>query len=66
MKLHYGTTSPYVRKVTVLTHEIGFHGRIERVDTLPWDPATDIGASNPVGRVPALILDDGTTIYDAE
>lgn len=65
MKLHYGTTSPYVRKVTVLAHEIGLHKRIERVDTLPWDSASDIGTSNPVGKVPALMLDDGTAIYDS-
>jgi len=65
MKLQYGTTSPYVRKVTVLAHETGLHDRIERVDTLPWDPATDIGASNPVGKVPSLVTEDGTAIYDS-
>jgi len=65
MKLHYGTTSPYVRKVTVMAHETGLHDAIERVDTLPWDPETEIGASNPVGKVPALITRDGRAIYDS-
>lgn len=65
MKLHYGTTSPYVRKVTVLAHETGLHDQIERVDTMPWDTATDIGKSNPVGKVPALILENNTAIYDS-
>ena len=37
----------------------------DSVDTLPWDSATDIAASNPVGKVPALIVDDGSAIYDS-
>jgi len=48
-----------------MAHETGLHDRIERVDTLPWDPQTEIGASNPVGKVPALITEDGTAIYDS-
>lgn len=65
MKLSYGTTSPYVRKVTVMAHECGLHDRIERIDTLPWDPETGIGTVNPVGKVPALLTDDGHAIYDS-
>ncbi len=65
MKLSYGTTSPYVRKVTVMAHECGLHNQIERIDTLPWDPATQIGSVNPVGKVPALLTDDGHSIYDS-
>jgi len=66
MKLLYGTTSPYVRKVTVLAHETGLHSHIERLNTLPWEPDTQIGGTNPVGKVPALILDDNSVIYDSD
>ena len=65
MKLCYGTTSPSIRKVTVLAHEVGLHAQIERVDTLPWATDPTVGKVNPIGKVPTLVLDDGATIYDS-
>jgi len=65
MKLSYGTTSPYVRKVTVMAHECGLHDAIERIDTLPWEADTRIGELNPAGKVPALLTDQGVAIYDS-
>lgn len=65
MKLYYGTTSPYVRKVVVAGIELGLDDQIERVNTLPWEPDTQYGNVNPVGKVPALITDDGQAIYDS-
>ncbi|HVI50738.1 MAG TPA: glutathione S-transferase N-terminal domain-containing protein [Candidatus Sulfotelmatobacter sp.] len=65
MKLRYSPTSPYVRKVTILALETGLDDRIERLKTNAWDPATDLPADNPLGKVPALILDDGQQVYDS-
>lgn len=65
MKLYYGTTSPYVRKVIVAGIELGLDNQIERVDTLPWEAGTKYGNVNPVGKVPALVTDTGQTIYDS-
>lgn len=65
MKLYYGTTSPYVRKVVVAGIELGLDDQIERVNTLPWEPNTKYGNVNPVGKVPALITDNGQAIYDS-
>jgi glutathione S-transferase len=65
MKLRYSPTSPYVRKVSVTLIETGFDKKIERIATAVWDPATDIAKDNPLGKVPALILDDGTVLYDS-
>jgi len=65
MKLRYSPTSPYVRKVSVTAIETGLDSRIERVETNVWDPQTDIGGSNPLGKVPTLILDDGTVLFDS-
>ncbi len=65
MKLRYSPNSPYVRKVTVSARELGLQWRIKLVETDPWDPRTDLDAYNPLGKVPALILDDGTTLYDS-
>jgi len=65
MKLRYSPTSPYVRKVSIVAIETGLDSRIEHVETNVWDPQTDIGGTNPLGKVPTLILDDGTALFDS-
>ena len=65
MQLRYSPTSPYVRKVSVMTIETGLSSQIDRVLTNPWDPQTDLGATNPLGKVPALITPDGAEIFDS-
>lgn len=65
MKLYYGSTSPFVRKVVVAAIECGLDGQLQRVPTLPWDPDTTIGGVNPLGKVPALETDDGQVLYDS-
>ena len=65
MKLRYSATSPYVRKVLATAIETGLDGRIERVGTDPWAAGTDLPGSNPLGKVPALELDDGGMLYDS-
>lgn len=66
MKLRFSPTSPFVRKVTATLHEIGFADRVELVTTNVWDPATDIARDNPVGKVPALVADDGTVYVESD
>jgi glutathione S-transferase len=65
LKLCYSATSPFVRKVLVSAIETGQDGEIERIPTVPTDPASGIAASNPLNKVPALILEDGTTLIDS-
>jgi glutathione S-transferase len=65
MKLRYSATSPYARKVLATAIETGLDGRVERVATDPWSPETDLPASNPLGKVPALVLEDGTVLFDS-
>lgn len=65
MKLRYSPTSPYVRKVTMTVVECGLEDRVERVVTNAWAPETDLPADNPLGKVPALILADGLTLFDS-
>lgn len=65
MRLRYSPTSPFVRKVSVCALELELDTLIERIPTNPWDPASDIAVDNPLGRVPALTLDDGTLLYDS-
>jgi glutathione S-transferase len=65
MKLRYSLTSPYVRKVVVTALETGQDSEIERVPTNTADPKSDIGRDNPLNKVPALTIEDGTVLYDS-
>ena len=63
MKLIGSLTSPYVRKVRIV-----FSEKKVDVDHVPenvWSPDTIIGQTNPLGKVPCLVLDDGGVIYDS-
>ncbi len=65
MKLRYSPTSPYVRKVSATAIELGLAGKIERIPTNTQDRDSGIAEHNPLGKVPALILDDGGVLYDS-
>lgn len=65
MKLCYSATSPYVRKVVVAGIELGLDGKIVREPTSAWDPGTTLGQVNPLGKVPALVTDDGVALFDS-
>ena len=64
MQLYYSPNSPYARKARIIIHELGLRSRVEDVIvTLPAD--AKLRAINPLGKIPALILDDGSAIYDS-
>ncbi|MAG98490.1 MAG: glutathione S-transferase N-terminal domain-containing protein [Alphaproteobacteria bacterium] len=65
MRLHYSPASPYVRKVLATAIELGLDGGIALVPTQVWDPDSDLPSVNPLGKVPALELDDGGVLYDS-
>ncbi len=45
--------------------EPGGRDQIERILIFPAGPATDVAKVNPLGKVPALMLDDGSVLYDS-
>jgi glutathione S-transferase len=66
MKLHSNPLSPYGRKVKIAMAMKGVGGQIEMIatDTNPADvPA--LNKANPLAKIPALVLDDGTAVYDS-
>ncbi|WP_137126295.1 glutathione S-transferase family protein [Roseomonas sp. HF4] len=65
MKLHHSPASPYVRKVMASAIARGLDGRIEPVATNPHVSPAELLADNPLSKVPALVADDGTAIYDS-
>lgn len=67
MKLLYQTHSPYARKVLVLAHELGISASLDVIhhETSPTSPNKTIYQANPLGKVPVLILPDGTALFDS-
>lgn len=67
MQLYFNPASPYVRKVRITAHELGLSGRIEliSVSLTPVSPHEGVRSSNPIGKIPTLITEDGTTLYDS-
>ena len=67
MKLFWSSRSPFVRKVMVTAHEVGLAGRIrtERVVVSAATPNAEVMAVNPLNKIPTLVLDDGSALYDS-
>lgn len=68
MKLTFSPTSPFARKVRISAIELGLIDRIEMVETkvVPGTANEDYARNvNPLRKLPALILDDGSTIVDS-
>ena len=65
MKLYYSKTSPYSRKVRLMVHEKGLQQVITSVACNPFEEVRELEAANPLGKVPSLILDDGSSLYDS-
>jgi glutathione S-transferase len=67
MKLYWSSRSPFVRKVMVFAHECGLADRIacERTLVTMTRPNADLLPLNPLGKIPTLVLDDGTVLYDS-
>ncbi|MBL8309637.1 MAG: glutathione S-transferase N-terminal domain-containing protein [Burkholderiales bacterium] len=63
MKLLHSATSPYARKVRIVAAEKKLDLDLEPVD--PWSADATIARTNPLGKVPALIMDDGQSLFDS-
>ena len=67
MKLHWSPRSPFVRKVMIVAHERGLAERIDCVRTVAamTKPHAELMKDNPLSKIPTLVLDDGTVLYDS-
>src|SRR5918998_4576470 len=57
--------SPFGRKVRIAAALCGFSDRIIVEGTDTTDPADSIRRQNPLGKIPALILENGATLFDS-
>lgn len=63
MKLIGSYTSPFVRKISVILLEKGI--TFEFINEMPYNAENGVAKYNPLGKVPALVTDDGECWYDS-
>jgi len=63
MKLIGATGSPYVRKVRIVLAEKRLDYQFVTEDV--WAATTQIGASNPLGKVPCLVTEGAEAMFDS-
>ncbi len=63
MKLIGSLSSPYARKVRIVMAEKKLDYEFVAEDV--WSASTRIGASNPLGKVPCLVMEGGEALFDS-
>jgi len=63
LKLYYSAASPYARKPRVVALELGLELELESVAVHSLQ--SDYGEVNPVNRIPALLADDESLVFDS-
>ncbi|MCF1490259.1 glutathione S-transferase [Pseudomonas sp. AA27] len=67
MILFHSPLSPFVRKVMIVLHETGQLDRVtvQGVNISPVNSDAQLNQGNPIGKIPALRLDDGSVLHDS-
>lgn len=67
MQLYGSARSPFARKTRVAAHEAGLSASISMVDILAITTKPDprLLAVNPLGKIPVLVIEDGTALFDS-
>jgi glutathione S-transferase len=64
MKLYMNPASPFSRKARVIVRELSLTARVEEIAVNPV-ASEELRRVNPLGKIPALILDDGSAVVDS-
>ena len=65
MQLRGALASPFVRKVRITARPLGLDGKIGFVPADLTNPDDPLTRQNPLGKLPALILEDETALFDS-
>ena len=65
MILRSSPSSPFARKARIGASVLGLASKIDVREVDLNDPADSLRAQNPLGKIPALIMEDGTAWYDS-
>ena len=64
MKLYMSPASPFARKARIIVRELDLARLVEEIPTNPA-VSEELRKTNPLGKIPALVLDDGSTLLDS-
>ncbi len=65
MILRSSPASPFARKCNIAANLLGLSSQIEIVNADTTDAADPLRKQNPVGKIPVLVLEDGSTLFDS-
>lgn len=65
LTLRSSPASPFGRKVKIAAKVLGVSDKISIVAADTNDPADSLRGQNPLGKIPTLVLDDGSTLFDS-
>jgi glutathione S-transferase len=63
--LRSSPASPFGRKVKIAASLLGLKDRIEIVEADTMNPQDTLRQQNPLGKIPALVLENGEVLYDS-
>src|SRR6185295_6318138 len=63
--LRTGFGSPFGRKARIAVSVLGLDDKVKIEPASNQDPADPLAKQNPLGKVPVLLLDDGSTLFDS-
>jgi len=65
VKLYYSPASPFASKVRATVIECELQDKVTLVATNPHESQPDFVAINPFSKIPVLVLDDGSTLFES-
>lgn len=65
MLIRTSFASPFGRKARIAASVLGLDGKVKAEPATTQDASDPLRQQNPLGKVPVLILDDGSTLYDS-
>src|SRR5579863_7052673 len=65
MILRFSPSSPFVRKVRIGAALLGLDKEITSTRADTTDPSDTLRKMNPLGKIPVLMIEDGSAVYDS-
>jgi glutathione S-transferase len=65
MILRSSPASPFVRKIRIAASLLGLEQDIKIEPAETTDPADPVRQQNPIGKIPTLLLEDGSALFDS-
>jgi glutathione S-transferase len=65
MILRAAPASPFGRKIKIAAALLGLSAQLSLVDADTANESDSLRRENPLGKIPTLILEDGTSLYDS-